>query len=144
MRLGVLSWQFLSPHLREFQIIADHELSSGADSYSCNTFYLDKAFNNQTYAYQFSVPPALHGMDVAYTFFNGPSMSVTSDPAAIALQEYITSFAINGKPSGPMLPMFPLYTNATNIIDLNATSITTIMDPIANQRCNWWQKALYV
>jgi carboxylesterase type B len=115
-----------------------------SDFLSCNEFYLDKAFNNQTYAYQFSVPPALHGMDVAYTFFNGPSTAVVSDPAAIALQEYITSFAINGVPSGLSLPMFPLYTNATDIIDLNATSITTIRDPIANSRCDWWQLELYV
>ena len=40
--------------------------------------------------------------------------------------------------------MFPLYTNATDIIDLNATSITEIMDPVANSRCDWWQKELYV
>ena len=83
-------------------------------------------------------------MDLAYTFFNGPGASVVNDSVAIALQEYITSFAINGAPSGPSLPMFPTYTNATDIIDLNATSITTIRDPVANQRCDWWQKALYV
>ena len=34
-------------------------------TFTCNTFYLDKAFNNQTYAYQFSVPPGLHGEDVS-------------------------------------------------------------------------------
>ena len=67
-----------------------------------------------------------------------------SDSIAVALQEYITSFAINGKPSGPSLPMFPLYTNDTEIADLNATGITEIMDPVANERCNWWQKVLYV
>ena len=115
-----------------------------ADFARCNTFYLDKAFNNQTYAYQFSVPPATHGLDVAYTFFNGPSAAVAVDPIATALQEYITSFAINGKPSGPSLPMFPLYTDATDITDLNATRISEIMDPVANQRCNWWQKELYI
>jgi carboxylesterase type B len=90
------------------------------------------------------VPPALHGQDIAYTFFNGPSNSVLSDLVAIALQEYITSFAIDGKPNGPALPMFPVYSNATEIIDLNVMNISTTMDPIANQRCNWWQKALYV
>lgn len=91
------------------------------------------------------MPPALHGQDLAYTFFNGPSSSVVSDPIAVALQEYITSFAINGgQPSGPLLPMFPIYSNASDIIDVNATSITEIMDPIANSRCDWWQKELYV
>ncbi|KAK4695303.1 hypothetical protein P7C71_g2425, partial [Lecanoromycetidae sp. Uapishka_2] len=119
-------------------------LALAESTFTCNEYYLDKAFNNQTYAYQFSVPPALHGQDVAYTFFNGPNSAVVSDPAAIALQEYITSFAINGVPSGPSLPAFPIYTNATDIIDLNATSITTIRDPVANQRCDWWQKELYV
>lgn len=119
-------------------------LSTSESTFTCNTFYLDKAFDNQTYAYQFSVPPALHGQDVAYTFFNGPSSSVV-DPIAVALQEYITSFAVNGKPTaGPSLPMFPIYSNATDIIDLNATSITETMDPIANFRCDWWQKELYV
>ena len=113
---------------------------------SCNTFYLDKAFGNQTYAYQFSVPPALHGDDVPYTFFNGPSSSVISDPIAVALQEYITSFVLNGHPAsqGPSLPMFPIYSNATDIINLNATSITEILDPTANVRCDWWQRELYV
>ncbi len=110
----------------------------------CNTYYLDRAFGNNTYAYQFSVGPGLHGQDVAYTFFNGPSSSVQSDSAALALQQYITSFAINGSPSGNMsLPMFPLYGNSSQIIDLNATSITQIMDPVANYRCLWWQKELY-
>lgn len=90
------------------------------------------------------MPPALHGQDVAYTFFNGPSSSGVSDPIAVALQEYITSFAINGKPSGPSLPMFPIYSNSTDIIDLNVISITEIMDPIANDRCDWWQKELYL
>ena len=119
------------------------DLAISESSFTCNTFYLDKAFQNQTYAYQFSVPPGLHGQDVQYTFFNGPNPAVTSGSIAIALQEYITSFAIKGVPSGPSLPRFPLYTNATDIIDLNATSITTILDPIANQRCNWWQQELY-
>ncbi|CAF9932186.1 MAG: hypothetical protein ALECFALPRED_005234 [Alectoria fallacina] len=119
-------------------------LSISESTFTCNTFYLDKAFGNETYAYQFSVPPALHGQDVAYTFFNGPSSSGVSDPIAVALQEYITSFAINGKPSGPSLPMFPIYSNSTDIIDLNVISITEIMDPIANDRCDWWQKELYL
>lgn len=114
------------------------------DTHSCNTYYLDRAFQNQTFAYQFSVPPALHGQDVPYTFFNGPDTMVASDTTAVALQEYITSFVTMGTPSGPNLPMFPLYGNSSQILNLNATSITEVMDPVANSRCLWWQKGLYV
>ena len=69
--------------------------------------------------------------------------AVRSDATAIALQEYITSFAKTGVPSGAGIPSFPLYGNDSTIINLNATSITEIMDPTANARCLWWQKALY-
>lgn len=99
-------------------------------------------YNNDTYAYQFSVPPALHGQDVPCTFFNGPNAQVKSDVTAMALQAYITSFAETGVPSGPKLPFFPLYGNSSENQELNATSIAEIMDPTANARCLWWQKGL--
>lgn len=124
-------------------------LSISESSFVCNTLYLDRAFGNQTYAYQFSVPPALHGQDIPYTFFNGPNsvtngnMPVQSDATALALQVYITSFAQTGVPRGSGIPRFPLYGNNSTIINLNATSITEMMDPTANARCLWWQKALY-
>ncbi|KAK4615323.1 Carboxylesterase patB [Fulvia fulva] len=111
--------------------------------FTCNTFYLDKAFNNQTYSYLFAVPPAEHGNDIAYTFYNGASGSGTNETIAIALQEYITNFAQYGYPSVEGVPYFPLYQNNATIQVLNSTGIRQIMDPTANQRCNWWQKALY-
>ncbi|MCJ1257350.1 hypothetical protein MMC24_005175 [Lignoscripta atroalba] len=111
--------------------------------FTCNTYYLDRAYLNQTYAYLFSVPPALHGQDIPYTYFNGPSANVLNDTVAVALQEYITSFATNGTPSGPVIPNFPLYGNDSTILNLNITSISEMMDPSANARCVWWQKALY-
>ena len=40
---------------------------------------------------------------------------VKSDPTAIALQEYIASFAVTGVPSGPKLPHFPLHGNNSEI-----------------------------
>ncbi|KAL8833401.1 MAG: hypothetical protein Q9170_004282 [Blastenia crenularia] len=124
-------------------------LSISEYGFVCNTLYLDRAFGNQTYAYQFSIPPALHGQDVPYTFFNGPQMAVgtnagvQSDATALALQQYITSFAETGVPSGSGIPSFPLYGNDSTVIDLNVTSVTEMMDPSANARCQWWQKALY-
>ncbi|KAI4269514.1 MAG: hypothetical protein LQ337_007237 [Flavoplaca oasis] len=112
-------------------------------TFICNTVYLERAFGNQTYTYLFSVPPALHGQDVPYTFFNGPKGEVESEAIAVALQEYITSFAVTGVPRGPSLPQFPFYGDDSRIINLNATSITEITDPISKERCLFWQKALY-
>ena len=112
--------------------------------FRCNTYYLDRAYKNETYSYEFSILPALHGQDVPYTFFGGPTPlgEVQFDATAVALQEYITSFVQNGVPSGPQLPRFPLYGNNSEVQDLNATGITQIMDPTANARCLWWQLGL--
>ena len=108
--------------------------------------YLDRAYGNKTYAYEFSVPPGTYGQDVPYTFFGThiavDNAAVKADGTAVALQEYITSFVENGVPSRPQLPKFPLYGNNSEIQDLNATSITQIMDPAANARCLWWQLGL--
>ncbi|CAK3970432.1 hypothetical protein DOTSEDRAFT_38631 [Lecanosticta acicola] len=110
--------------------------------FTCNTFYLDKAFLNQTYAYLFAVPPALHGNDVAYTFYTGGPIG--NDTVALALQDYITSFAKWGRPNGDEgVPFFPMYQGNATIQVLNITGIRGMMDPTANQRCDWWQKALY-
>ncbi len=121
---------------REVLTIAD-------SSFTCTSNYLDRAFGNRTYAYEFSVPPALHGQDIPYTFFNGPNTAVKSDATAKALQAYITSFAETGVPSGSGIPVFPLYGNNSEILNLDATSITEKKDDTANARCLWWQKGLY-
>ena len=102
-----------------------------------------QAFGNQTYAYQFSVPPALHGQDVVYTFFNGANPAVVSNTVAIALQKYITSFVTTGTPSGSSIPRFQLYGSDSEVIDLNVSNISEMVDPTANARCVWWQKSLY-
>ena len=69
-------------------------------------------------------------------------MGVLNDTTAIALQEYLTSFVINGAPSAPGFPQFPLYGNDSEVINLNLSSITEFKDPSANERCAWWQKGL--
>ena len=40
-------------------------LSISESTFTCNTVYLDHAFGNKTYSYQFSVPPALHGQGMS-------------------------------------------------------------------------------
>ena len=79
--------------------------------FTCNTFYLDLALSNQTYAYQFSIPPALHGGDVPYSFYNDGgyvpanltalSQGLLSVQVALALQDWIVTFVRDGVPSTP-------------------------------------------
>lgn len=110
--------------------------------FACNTRYLGLAYKNATYSYYFSVPPGLHGEDVAYTFYNGGA-GVNATVAG-ALQDYITSFAMNGSPNEEGVPFFPLYGGnaSTAVMDAKALG-TQVRDTAANGRCDWWQKALY-
>lgn len=109
-------------------------------SFTCNTFYLDKAFANDTFSYLFAIPPALHGEDVPYTYY--PSAGVEVPAIAIALQEYITRFAETGNPNVQGVPYFDLYSANATVQVLNITGISEIRDPAANARCDWWQKGL--
>lgn len=112
--------------------------------FTCNTVYLARAYGSSTYNYQFSVPPALHGNDVAYTFYNEASADPTFNvTVARALQQYITSFTQNGVPSAQGFPNFPLYGPAATELNLNSSGISTMMDTTDNPRCAYWQKALY-
>ncbi|KAF2769025.1 carboxylesterase family protein-like protein [Teratosphaeria nubilosa] len=114
--------------------------------FTCNTFWLDEAFGNKTYGYYFTVPPALHGEDVPYTYYNGggTSSTVLSTVVALALQDYITTFAETGLPNKAGAPYFQVYGSNATVQDLNITGISQVVDPTANYRCDWWQKALYV
>ena len=117
---------------------------------SCNTDYLNRAYGGKTYAYRFSVPPALHGQDIFYTFYNGPNSSEAASllgnpdqSIAEALQKYIVSFTATGVPSSKNLPVFPQWGHDKNLLDLNVTGINVVKDDTANSRCAWWQKAIY-
>jgi carboxylesterase type B len=68
---------------------------------------------------------------------------VPNPAIAIALQEYITNFAMTGDPNGPGVPHFPMYGADATVQDLNYTGITQTKDPAANYRCAWWQSAPY-
>ncbi|POR37838.1 Carboxylic ester hydrolase [Tolypocladium paradoxum] len=121
------------------------ELALAEAAFTCNTYYLQKALLGyaSTFGYRFSIPPAVHGQDVPYTFYNGPSESVSNDTIALALQNYILSFAINGQPNNNASTRMPIYGEENFILDLNVTGISIIGDPNANDRCSWWQKSLY-
>ncbi|KAH8814850.1 Alpha/Beta hydrolase protein [Xylogone sp. PMI_703] len=126
-------------------------LATSEISFTCNTRYIDLAFKNKTYSYYFTIPPGIHGEDVPYTFFNGDTSSSddglpVNATVAQAMQEYITSFAKTGNPNGKgkKIPMFPMYGNNSEVLDLSLDGFQVQKDTVANSRCDWWQKALYV
>jgi carboxylesterase type B len=115
--------------------------------FTCNTYYLAHGFQNRTYAYLFSVPPAFHGFDVAYTYYEGGApgntpLGVVNTTVAVALQDWITSFAITGKPQADGVMEFKLYGDDANVMELDLDGIDSVMDRNANERCKWWQKGL--
>jgi carboxylesterase type B len=125
--------------------LARSTLALADAAFTCNTRFLQEAFRglSNTYGYRFSIPPAYHGEDVPYTYFNGPSPSVVNDTIALAMQKYLMSFVLTGDPNTQATVKMPVYGQQNLILDLNVTGITTIEDPNANPRCDWWQKALY-
>ena len=120
-------------------------LSSSESSFTCNTLYLNQAFRDQAFGYRWSVPPAYHGLDVPYTFYNGPNPAVHNgtEYLAIDLQTYLTTFAMTGSPNRAGVVSIPLFGDSENILDINTTGLKPINDPQANVRCEWLQKALF-
>ncbi|RMZ87146.1 hypothetical protein DV736_g5626, partial [Chaetothyriales sp. CBS 134916] len=111
-------------------------------AFTCNNHYLNKAFGNKTWAYEFQVPPAFHGFDVAYTFWDGhSSTSGFSTKVASVLQGYIVNFVKSGNPNSPSLPVFPQQGQNASMNGLNVSYIGPQKDPTVNQRCVFWQQA---
>lgn len=110
--------------------------------FTCNTNWLAHAYANKTYNYIFTVPPSLHGEDIAYTYANGASESVKNLTLATIMQGYFTNFAKSGNPNGPRVPMFPTYGKDSVAQNLNLTFVAQMKDNTANARCDWWQKGL--
>lgn len=130
---------YTSPLGRAFLIVQEFV-------FVCNTFYLNKGFNNNTYAYEFQVPPGFHALDLAYTFYNGEGTNITAGliaPVAEQLQGYLTNFAMHGNPNGHGLPNFPKYGPNAMINGIGWNETTQQRDDAANPRCAWWQKGLY-
>lgn len=111
--------------------------------FQCNNDYLNRAFNGDIYAYKFSIPPALHGYDLPYTFYNRNSSSVSNETVALALQDYITSFTQNGSPDSSVGPVLGRYGKQERILNLGLSNITAVHDDTANQRCRFWQNVPY-
>lgn len=94
------------------------------------------------YAYEFSVPPALHASDLPYTFYDGPAEGVDPHLASI-MQHIIASFARNGVPDARPLGLayFPRYGKEATTVNLSIDSSVVISDPTWNSRTEWWAEA---
>ncbi|KAM0605735.1 hypothetical protein ACHAP0_008958 [Verticillium nonalfalfae] len=94
------------------------EATHGDSWFSCNNRYISRVFAKTVRGYLFDVGAGHHGTDIAYTFFNEGADGI--DPIlATRLQLYLTSFAKTGDPN-------------MNVRDIGD-----------NERCTWWQEALY-
>ncbi|KAJ5117368.1 Alpha/Beta hydrolase protein [Penicillium atrosanguineum] len=112
-------------------------------AFQCNTDFVNRAFNGETYAYRFSIPPGVHAEDLPYTFFNGPDQAVQNSTVALILQDYIVNFAKSGIPSSSIGPVFETHGDARSVQNIGLENILTTLDPAASERCQWWQNAAY-
>ncbi|KAL3421995.1 carboxylesterase family protein [Phlyctema vagabunda] len=123
--------------------------ASAESCFTCHTRYLNKKFGNNSYAYSYDVPPAIHAQDVAYTFYNGDTLTWDFRPVvaevAYALQDYVVNFVMRGSPNHARSPWFPMYGGNSSLLSINTTTLGEVrVDPLsAGEKCAWWQKALY-
>lgn len=97
----------------------------------------------EVYAWEFSVPPAIHGADIPYTFYIG---GAGIDPhVASIMQHAIAGFAKCGEPdAGPMGFAFPRYGKQATTVNLNINSSVAISDPTWNNRTLWLAQATWL
>ena len=118
-------------------------LTTTEAAFACYTEYVNRAYGDRAYKYEFAVPNAIHTSDLLYTFWDGNRSSVPFPDTARAIQEYVLSFAIGGKPTATRFPTLENYAKGAQIVTLNGTSAGVMRDPLANPRCSWWQKGLF-
>ena len=115
----------------------------------CNARFLDQAsFIPQTYAYEWFVPPAVHGADLPYTFYDsGPIPSINTTVAEI-LQGYIARFVETGQPNAPSLPSFPAARPGLQVQNPGNEFVGPVTDERGikqlPERCQFWREAPYL
>lgn len=113
-------------------------------TFVCNARFMDLAlFTPPTYAYVFSVPPAVHGADLAYTFYDFGDIPGINTTLAVIMQDYISRFAETGQPNAPSLPFFPPARPGTTVQNLGNEGVGPTLDEGGirqlSERCQFWQ-----
>lgn len=128
------------------------EVFIAESAFQCNTEYLNWAYGNKTFAYEFSVPPALHGQDTLYTFYNKgvpgvegglSGLQVKNETVALVMQDYFTSFAQSGVPKSPLGPVFKPYGPQNTLLNIGNHTIQSMKATVSGARCRFWQTAPY-
>ena len=129
-----------------------------ADVYNlCWAVLLAATYAPHAHNYIFSVPPAYHAQDLAYTFYNGDSNQHDVNlTVAHVLQSYIANFALRGDPNGEGLPLIPPWTTPERVVveggvaalaGANAVNLTVhgfpIVQEAAAERCGWWYRTAF-
>lgn len=106
----------------------------------CSPYYLGRAYQNAAYNYISSSPAS----GVKYDVDNGvlSSSSLPNSTVTQALNTYLMHFASRGNPSSDGLPGFPSYGGQSVALNMGASGISTLKDPSANARCDWWALGL--
>ncbi|EHK46828.1 hypothetical protein TRIATDRAFT_194942 [Trichoderma atroviride IMI 206040] len=95
------------------------------------------------YAYEFAVPPAIHGSDIPYTFYDGPTPNVDAS-VATTIQHAIAGFAKNGMPDTRPLSIgsWPRYGSNATTLNLNVNASVVYSDITWNNRTKSWADTL--
>ena len=120
-----------------------------AAAFVCNARFMDQApFIPTTYAYEFSVPPAVHGADVPYTFHDFAPVPGVNATVAAVLQGYLTRFAETGQPNAPTLPFFHPARPGLTVQNLGNDFVGPMADERGirqlSERCRFWQDVPYL
>ena len=126
-----------------------------ADVYNlCWTVLLAGTYTPRAWNYIFSVPPAYHAQDLAYTFYNGaPNQHDVNVTVAKTLQKYIVNFVVNGDPNGGhsmRIPNWgvsltdvigdgddPALLSRARVLDLKSDGFSVDRENAVG-RCGWW------
>ncbi|THV05588.1 alpha/beta-hydrolase [Dendrothele bispora CBS 962.96] len=123
----------------------------GESIFICPSYFLLSAFPGKSFKGQFALPPALHGMDVAYYFPSNSPPSFQNADFLKAFSQAFLAFAINLDPndkldSGNITPQWSTFSvNNTEMLfnrteDSSAAVIHTFStDQDLLDRCSFWE-----
>ncbi|KAF7327297.1 COesterase domain-containing protein [Mycena kentingensis (nom. inval.)] len=131
--------------------VAQANLVQGESIFICPSYFLLRAFANNSYKAEFAVPPALHGNDIVY-YFPGTSTPPFNNTQFInafaqSFSNFIISLDPNVKVSNTITPPWPLYSLGSVEMLFNRTAAgapdvrVVPTDEALDLRCAFWNEA---